>query len=149
MQSARPGWLPDVRPLAFLAEDEPELRTVMAQFLDASGYDVLACKDGCELLDAIANASRDGAREPDALIIDVRMPGLNGLSVAEELRADGWQQPIIFVSCYAYDELLLSRVRCLARAAFFAKPFSPTELVRVIGELRLARRHTPAAFFLK
>jgi response regulator NasT len=145
----RPGWFPDNRPLAFLAEDDPELRTVMAQFLEASGYDVLACRDGCELLEALAYAAGDGAREPDVFVIDIRMPGLNGLSAAEELRADGWQQPIVFVSCYAYDELLLSRVRRLARTAYFAKPFSPPELVRVLGELRFARRQTPAAFFLK
>ncbi len=126
------------RPLALLAEDDLDVQEALASFLLIEGYDVVTAGNGADMLDALARSAGDVGRDADVIVTDVRMPGMNGLSIAEELRADGWRQPIVIISAYD-DALLLSRVRGLRRCAFFAKPLDPERFVRVLDELRFTR----------
>ena len=129
----------ETRPLAVVAEDDPEIQSALSQFLVVVGYDVVSVSNGSDMLEALANSLRDDARDPDVIVTDVRMPGLNGVSIAEMLRADGWQQSIVIISAYGDDELLLSRVRRIPRCVFFAKPLNPTLLEDTLVELRHSR----------
>ena len=119
------------RPVALLAEDDVDIRTVFASFLEVLGYDVVVAGDGAEMLERLADT------RVDVVIADVQMPAMNGLSVVEELRADGWQQPIVVVSAFD-DKALTARVRNLKRCAFLAKPFDPSALGRTLDRLRAA-----------
>ena len=129
----------ETRPLAVVAEDDPEIQSALSQFLIVVGYDVISVSNGTDMLETLANSLRDDARDADVIVTDVRMPGLNGVSIAEVLRADGWQQPIVIISAYGDDEMLLARVKRIPRCAFFAKPLNPTLLEQTLVELRHAR----------
>jgi two-component system phosphate regulon response regulator PhoB len=65
-----------------LAEDDPDIRHLVSAKLLRSGFDVIETADGAEALAAIRR------RRPDLVLIDLRMPRLEGLEVLRELRAD-------------------------------------------------------------
>jgi DNA-binding response OmpR family regulator len=112
-----------------VADDEPKMVALIKGYLEASGFRVIQAFDGIEALKAF----RDYA--PDCLVLDVNMPGMDGLSLARELRKVS-EAPIIFLTALA-DEL--DRVVGLELGAddYVTKPFSPRELVaRVKAVLR-------------
>jgi CheY-like chemotaxis protein len=64
----------DKRPLVLIAEDDESLRTSLEKFLESEGYDVIATPNGAAALQKI----RSGNRRPDLILLDLRMPILNG-----------------------------------------------------------------------
>jgi DNA-binding response OmpR family regulator len=65
-----------------LADDEPDLRAIYATILRREGYEVWEASEGAEALDMVAR------EQPDLLLLDVRMPALNGFEVLDRLRFD-------------------------------------------------------------
>jgi len=65
-----------------LAEDSPAIRSILAFLLRGRGYSVIECADGIEALD------RARTENPDAVILDVMMPGLSGFEVCRALKED-------------------------------------------------------------
>src|SRR4051812_23050250 len=123
------------RPLILLAEDDLDVQAALTEFLELSGYDVVAVNNGSDMLDALASAAAREDREADLIITDVRMPGFNGLSIAEELRADGWKQPIIIISAFG-DDVIKERIRRLeGQTEFFPKPLDPGRLEKTLADL--------------
>ncbi|HEY4220019.1 MAG TPA: response regulator [Myxococcota bacterium] len=120
------------RPLILLAEDDIDVQAALIEFLELSGYDVLAVSNGSDMLDALATTAAASERDVDLIITDVRMPGFNGLSIAEELRADGWKQPIIIISAFG-DDVIRERVRRMDDIEFFSKPLDPQRLERALA----------------
>jgi CheY-like chemotaxis protein len=119
-----------------LAEDDDEIRRALERLLSFDGYQVFAVENGGELLDYLSSwILGDTSEVPaDVIITDVRMPGFNGLSILEGLRARGWTLPVIVISAFA-DPEIRERVERLGGAVFFAKPFEPLDLERAVEEL--------------
>ncbi|MBY0275892.1 response regulator transcription factor [Candidatus Binatia bacterium] len=114
-----------------LAEDDGELRALIAHALREAGHAVLEASNGFELLDRIEAAIAWGepARPPISLIIsDVRMPGMTGVDVLSVLRCAYWATPVILMSAFA-DATLRSEAWELGAAAVIAKPFAMEELL--------------------
>jgi two-component system response regulator MprA len=131
-----------------LVDDEPALRQSVARSLRFEGYTVVTASDGREALDVLRSA------RPDALVLDVMMPRLDGLGVCRWLRAEGDRTPVLMLTArdavqdtvagldagaddylakpFAYDELL-ARLRALLRRT--AGP--PGEPVLEAGPVRL------------
>jgi two-component system response regulator MprA len=109
-------------PLLLIAEDDRGVRESLARALEFEGYTVTTAPDGVEALSAIASA------EPDAVILDVMMPGFDGLEVARKIRAKGNTVPILMLT--ARHEVG-DRVRGLDAGAddYLVKPFSLDELL--------------------
>jgi diguanylate cyclase (GGDEF)-like protein len=125
------------RPRLLLAEDDADDRAVLVEALEGD-YEIAALGAGDEALEA--------ARElpPDLALLDLHLPGLDGLDVLEALRADPHtaEIPVILISGEADDA---TRVRALdlGAADFLQKPISLGELrARIERTLRLSRRHT-------
>lgn len=119
-----------------LADDERHIRELMQAFLSQAGYEVHTFSNG----DALMEACR---REmPDLVILDIMMPGTDGLSVCTQLRQQNEHLPIIIVSAKdsPYD-----RVTGLTLGGddYLIKPFLPLELVARVKAL--LRRAHPAA----
>lgn len=119
-----------------LADDERHIRELMQAFLSQAGYEVHTFSNG----DALMEACR---REmPDLVILDIMMPGTDGLSVCAQLRQQNEHLPIIIVSAKdsPYD-----RVTGLTLGGddYLIKPFLPLELVARVKAL--LRRAHPAA----
>jgi two-component system response regulator MprA len=86
------------RPRVLLAEDDPALRLLYGIWLSASGYDVDAAADGADALNAV---SAHGL--PDAAVLDVQMPRIDGLAVCRALRARSDRLPIVIAT--SFDEI--------------------------------------------
>jgi DNA-binding response OmpR family regulator len=115
-----------------VVEDEKSIRTIIEYALRDAGFEVATVARGDDALDAIA---RDGA---DLVVLDLMLPGLDGLEVCKRIRAER-NTPIIILSARG-DEL--DKVLGLELGAddYVTKPFSPRELVsRVKANLRRAR----------
>lgn len=119
-----------------LAEDDLDIRESLARLLEFNGYDVHAVSDGAQFLDYLAGwlFNEDTGDMSDVIITDIRMPGFNGLSIVDGLRASGWTHPVIVMSAFG-DENVRSQVDKLGKAEFIAKPFLPEDLERALARL--------------
>jgi putative two-component system response regulator len=120
-----------------LVDDNAGVRTLVRKPLVAAGYDVLEAGDGDVALEILHS------REVDLVILDVRMPGHDGIEVCTEIRRhwDSLKLPVIFVTGLMDRDV---RVWCKAVGGdeFLTKPPDETELlVRVDNLLRLRRYH--------
>ncbi|MFG2713594.1 response regulator transcription factor [Streptomyces goshikiensis] len=118
-------------PRILVVDDEPEVRAAVEDGLSVEGYEVRGAADG---LDALTQM----AWEPDAIVLDVMMPVLDGLAVCRQLRAMGDRTPVLVLT--ALDSVS-ERVDGLDAGAddYLVKPFALDELVaRVRALLRRA-----------
>ncbi len=121
-------WVMERRRLLII-DDEPDLRAMLSAYLDAEGYAVFEASDGEAGLEAVA------VQQPDLVILDVGLPGLDGFEVLRLLRHSS-DVPVIMLT--ARDEEV-DRVVGLTVGAddYVTKPFSPRELVaRIAATLR-------------
>jgi two-component system alkaline phosphatase synthesis response regulator PhoP len=112
-----------------VVDDEPEIVRLVRDYLERSGFEVVTALDGSEAL-RMARQHR-----PDLVILDLNLPGLDGLDVARALRRDG-DIPIIMLTARSEE---IDRVAGLELGAddYVSKPFSPREIVaRVRAVLR-------------
>lgn len=117
-----------------IADDDRSIRDAVRRALVLAGYDAHAVADGQACIDALADV------KPDALVLDVGMPGLDGLEVARRMRAAGDRTPILMLT--ARDEVG-DRIAGLDAGAddYLAKPFDIDELAARIRAL--LRRAAP------
>ncbi|WP_158867103.1 response regulator transcription factor [Leifsonia sp. AG29] len=118
--------------LVLIAEDETAILELERMYLAAAGFGVHVERDGGRALEAV-----DRLR-PAAIVLDIGLPGLDGIEVCRTLRARGDWTPVIFVT--ARDDEI-DRILGLELGAddYVTKPFSPRELVaRVRGLVRRA-----------
>ena len=111
-------------------EDEDLLRDVTGHVLQNAGLEMLVAANGRQALKLL----RDKALRPDLLITDIVMPEMGGIELERKLRDEYPGLPVIFVSGYTEDERLQAELT-RANVRFMAKPFRPSELVRVAGEM--------------
>ena len=119
------------RPTVLVVDDEPVVTEVVERYLRLEGYDVLLAADG---LEAVHMASE---RQPDLVVLDLMLPGLDGFEVLKRLR-DERPVPIIMLTARGEES---DRIVGLELGAddYLGKPFSPRELVaRVTAVLRRA-----------
>jgi two-component system response regulator MprA len=117
-----------------VADDDRAIRTSLARALELEGYDVVAVPDGAAALDAARN------EPPDVLVLDVMMPGVDGLTVCRVLRAERDRTPILMLTARTETS---DRVAGLDAGAddYLPKPF---ELDELLARLRaLLRRAQP------
>ncbi len=121
-------------PLILVADDEPGLRRYLAQTL--SPHHVLQAKDGLEAWEL--------ARQyiPELIILDLMMPGLDGIEVTKRLRehTPTAHTPIVLVTANAEDSLRIEALEA-GVSDFLTKPFSTTELTTRVRNLLIQRRH--------
>ena len=112
-----------------IIDDEAPIRLLCKVNLEAEGIEVLEAGDGVSGLELAR------AEKPDAILLDVMMPGLDGWNVAEQLLADESTSaiPIIFLTARAD---LRDRVRGMDAGGldYITKPFNPLELATVVRE---------------
>ena len=126
------------RPLILIVEDEERLAALVADYLVAAGYLVHCMADGARALDWIR------VNGPDLVILDLMLPGKDGLSICRELRVES-QLPVIMTTARVEE---IDRLLGLELGAddYVCKPYSPRELVaRVKAVLRRTRGEAPTS----
>ena len=131
------------RPIRILlAEDDAALRHLLAMVLRGEGYEVVECKHGLDFaLKYVNHVDVDEPVDVDLVISDIRMPGVTGLEILEDLQATSTDVPVILMTAFGDDETH-RQARELGAAAVFDKPFELdgfVDVVRSIVELTRLR----------
>jgi CheY-like chemotaxis protein len=116
------------QPRLLLAEDNQENINLFQDYLQVQGFQVVVARNGSEAIE------RAQAEKPDLILMDLQMPGMDGLEATRRLRADPIfsQTPIITLTALAMTG---DRERCLAAGAneYLSKPVNLELLVRTIN----------------
>jgi two-component system response regulator AdeR len=121
-----------------VAEDEPQIAEVLVAYLHREGFRTVLAGDG----PAAVKASREA--QPDLVLLDVMLPGIDGFEVLRLIRADG-NLPVIMVTARDEDVDKLVGLR-MGADDYVVKPFSPPEVVaRVQAVLRRTRANNSVA----
>jgi DNA-binding response OmpR family regulator len=121
-----------------LAEDDDDMRKVIALHLRREGYAVTECRNGAELLAELTDylegspPSATGKRY-DLVLSDIRMPGVFGLSVAEGARYYANFPPTILITAFGDEETHETARQC-GVVAVFDKPFEMDDLLKTVRE---------------
>ena len=123
------------RPLALIADDDPDILLLISLTLERDGYEVVVANDGAGALESV----RD--RVPHLVVLDMMMPGIDGCEVARRLRAAEATKdvPIMILTALA-EESQAARAVAAGADAYMRKPFSPRELLAKTASLVLERR---------
>lgn len=123
------------RPLVLLADDEADISLVARTRLEVSGFEVESAEDGMEAL------ARFRVRRPDLVLLDLRMPRMDGYQVCRVLKSDPTTSgvPVIIFSSSSSQSRETER-KCMELGAddYIRKPYSAEELVTKV-RLHLAR----------
>lgn len=118
------------RETVLVVEDDADAASLLRRTLEDGGFDVIHVTDGASALDVAWN------HRPDLLILDVRLPGIDGLEVCRRLRADrrSCRMPVLMMSSQGETT---DRIVGLELGAddFVAKPFSPREVLARVKTL--------------
>jgi len=113
-----------------LVEDEPEFRLALRMRLEANGYDIIEADDGMKGLDAVRR------QNPDLIILDVMLPGMDGFKVARLLKYSAKYKNVplmmLTVMSQANDRKMGQAV---GADAYLTKPYQPQELLDTIATL--------------
>src|SRR3954454_2351405 len=117
-----------------IVEDEPTIADIVCRYLSRAGYSARTAADGLEAVAAVA------ARRPDLIVLDIMLPGIDGLEVMRRVRAgEGRAIGVILLTAKGDEHDRIAGLR-LGADDYVAKPFSPAELVaRVDAVLRRSR----------
>jgi len=108
--------------LIYVVDDDAGIRDLLSEYLAGQGYEV-ACAEGGVALDGLLEKAR-----PDLLVLDLMMPGEDGLAIARRLKGQTGAPPIIMLSAKGED---IDRIIGLEVGAddYLPKPFNPRELL--------------------
>jgi len=110
-------------PKILIAEDEPDIRDLVAFTLRFAGYEVVAANNGEE---AVQTASRE---YPDLILMDVRMPRMTGYDACRAMKASPELKdiPVVFLSAKGQDSEIQTGLEAGAEE-YLLKPFAPDQL---------------------
>lgn len=111
-----------------IADDDANIRKLMALLLSKEGFHPLEAKDGIQALSLIENA------QVDLVILDIMMPGLNGWELCQEIRRTDANLPLLMVTAKAESAHKVKGFQ-LGTDDYLTKPFDPLELVMRVKAL--------------
>jgi CheY-like chemotaxis protein len=120
--------MPEV--LVLVVDDEADIRATVGAMLEIEGYAVAEAANGADALKAVEQ------REPDVILLDMRMPVLDGWGFASEMRRRGHRIPIVVMTA-ARDAARWAGE--IAATAFVAKPFGLDDLITAVERARPPR----------
>jgi two-component system phosphate regulon response regulator OmpR len=127
------------KPHLLVVDDDARLRQLLMRYLTEQGFYVSAAASAAEAMEILAGLI------PDAAVVDVMMPGEDGLSFTRRLRQSGLRLPVLMLSALGEVD---DRIRGLETGAddYLPKPFEPRELLlRIQSLLQRARPEAPSA----
>jgi FixJ family two-component response regulator len=117
----------DVRPMIFVVDDDASVREALGNLLESVGFDTRLFGS----TEQFRGASRPDT--PSCLVLDVRLPGANGLEFQQSLQRAGIFIPIVFITAHG-DVPMASRALKAGAVEFLMKPFQKEELLAAINQ---------------
>lgn len=116
--------------LVLIVDDEPMARTLLRLMLVRAGFNVSEAEDGFDALEKVQTS------QPDIILLDVMMPGMDGFSVCEELRQrkETATLPIIMLSAKTDLDSINKGLR-VGATKYLTKPISPEDLTRHVKDV--------------
>jgi len=111
-----------------VVDDEPDILLTMRLLLELAGYAIVEAATGQEALDRVQDM-------PDAVVLDIRLPDIDGLEVLSIIKADEHlaRIPVVCVSAHSSGDTV-RRAFALGAAAYVAKPFDFDDLLAVLAK---------------
>jgi DNA-binding NtrC family response regulator len=117
-----------MKPRILVVDDEKNMREILQDLLTGQGYEVRLFAEGESLLAALSDSS-----PPQLVILDLKLPGKDGLTVLREARALHPELPVLLISAYATVERAVEAVK-LGALDFLVKPFDNDRLFQAVGK---------------
>ena len=113
-----------------IVDDEPNIIVPLQFLMEQNGYEVIVAATGEEAMAALA------ANQPDLILLDIMLPGIDGYQVCQTIRAESrWQDiKIIFISAMG-REVDVAKGLALAADAYITKPFAIADVVEKVNRL--------------
>lgn len=119
------------RGIVLVADDDPDFAASAEQLLSDAGYRVLVANTGSQAIE------RATSEPVDVLVLDLRLPVLDGLDVYLELKRRGRELPTVLVTAYRTEEAdSIDVLRSMSVTGCLFKPFEPTELLNAVDKIR-------------
>jgi FixJ family two-component response regulator len=118
--------MPDVTALIAIVDDDPSVRRALQRLVRSFGLRAETFDSGESLLRALASSRRFGCA-----VMDVQMPGMNGLEVQRRLTLLGIALPLVFITAHD-EEGVAERARAAGAVGFLHKPFTDQSLLDLI-----------------
>ena len=122
-------------PKVIVCDDKPHIRNLISDHLTQIGYEVRIAKDGQECLNEFANDM------PDAMILDLKMPRVNGIEVIRALRKQNATMPILVLSGF-HDLGHEVDSKELSLGVFAGKPFRLNEVTELLEKALRRMKHS-------
>ena len=119
----------DSRPLLLVIDDEAAVLALVRRVGETEGFEVLTCTDGRQGL------RLESARQPDLVLVDLRMPDVGGIDIIKTLKAAGSRATVVLMTGQATIDSAVEAVKCGA-ADYLTKPFDLPRLGRTIAAVR-------------
>jgi CheY-like chemotaxis protein len=126
-----PSSRPRRRACVLVAEDDTELRRLIAAILSSDGYDVVEVTNGSDLLEYMTRQRDAGSVAPDVILSDICMPGRTGFDVLRELRIIGINTPVVLMTAFGGD-FSEQTARELGAVTLVEKPFEIDDLRMIV-----------------
>jgi CheY-like chemotaxis protein len=117
-----------------VADDDAEIRALLAAALRHGGHEVSQARNGIELLTFLSKVSTHELEPPTAVISDVRMPVLSGIDALRNARSLGLDVPFILMTAFK-DRSVAASAQALGASGLFDKPFDVDLLLRRVDEV--------------
>ena len=114
-----------------IADDSETILLLLRTRLEMEGYEVITAADGVEVVEAMQRASEP---KPEILLLDAMMPRKSGIDALRELRADGFDTPVLIVSAHQ-DEMDAGAATDVEVSGYITKPIDFDQLFSRIAEL--------------
>lgn len=109
-----------------VVDDEPDILKVVLFRLKKLGYDLSSATNGIEAIDSVRN------NKPDLILLDLRIPVLDGVEVAKRLKADNSTRNIPIIIVTASTHQVEEKAKECKADDYITKPFSPDELIEKV-----------------
>lgn len=120
-----------------VVDDDPGLRGALSDLVESMGYEVVAYGSSAEFLSRVERCV------PGCLVLDVRLPGMSGLELQDQLARDGVNLPVILMTSFGDVPMSVRGMKAGARD-FFEKPFRDQDMLDAIANaIEESRRSVP------
>ena len=115
----------NLKKTVLIVDDEPDMRLAIRNVLKIRGYNVVESGDGNNAVEAV------GKDNPDLILLDIRLPGMDGIEVLERIRKFNKNIPIVMITGYGHIQSAVDVMK-LGAQEYLQKPFENAQLIEIV-----------------